>query len=215
MRLASTLAIGLVVAAAATGLAQRYGGYGVYGGGHASTAAEGYQRGFADVLRSAGEANLRNSEAANNYQDARSKDLDNRLKATDTYFEMRRVNKSYRDSQRKPRLSNEQLHRIAAQGRPNRLDPTDLDPITGAIAWPMILQQDTYKAYRKQLETLFAKRAESSGVIGAQAYQAIQKSVGEALATLKENVASYGGKDYIETRRFLESLGAEASYPIS
>ena len=54
--------------------AQRY-RVGGWGGPsyHASTAAEGAARGMADVVRSAGAANLLNSEAAKNYEDARTK----------------------------------------------------------------------------------------------------------------------------------------------
>ena len=62
---------------------------------HASTAAEGAARGMADVVRSAGAANLMNSEAAINIEDARSKYIDNRMQATNTYFQMKTVNKCF------------------------------------------------------------------------------------------------------------------------
>jgi hypothetical protein len=205
----------LVVGATAVGFGQAfYGGYGIYGGGHASTAAEGFQRGFADVVRSAGQYNLLTSEAAINYEEARSKHLDNRLKATETYFEMRRINKSYRDSQRKARPSNEQLQRIAAMGRPDRLAPTELDPVSGTINWPLILRDEAYRSLTAKLQDQFAQRAERSGVIGHEAYQAIQQTVDEGLALLRSNAESYRPNDYLQAKKFLESLATEARYPI-
>ena len=52
--------------------------------------------GMANVVRSAGYANVMNSIATQNYEQAYSADLDNRLKYTNTYFEMRRNNKEAR-----------------------------------------------------------------------------------------------------------------------
>ena len=81
---------------------------GVPGGGgdlwyrptYSSTYEEGVQRGYADIVRSQGMANLMNSEAAKKYEEARREYLDNRLKATQTYFEMRRVNQEARSRER-------------------------------------------------------------------------------------------------------------------
>ena len=47
----------------------------------------------AAVVRSAGAANLMNSEAAIRYEEARSRYFENRLQGTETYFEMRRMNR--------------------------------------------------------------------------------------------------------------------------
>src|SRR6266496_1264631 len=69
-----------------------YNPYGVYGGGHASTAAEGYANGVGNVMQSAGMYNLQTSEAAINAEQARSMNIDNNLKGTQTYFEMRKIN---------------------------------------------------------------------------------------------------------------------------
>src|SRR4029453_17208717 len=108
-------------------------GYGFGGGtayGHASTEAEGIQRGFADVVRSAGAANLMNSEAAKNYEDARKKYIENRLQATETFFDMRRVNQQSRSPERPRPLSTEQYVRLARQQAPTRLSVSQFDPLS-------------------------------------------------------------------------------------
>ena len=66
-----------------------------------STAAESYQRGFADS-RSAGQANLMDSMAAQNYEQARAMDIENRLKWTESYYQMRQANRAYRASKAAP-----------------------------------------------------------------------------------------------------------------
>lgn len=63
------------------------------GGGYASTAGQAAAYGLSDVIRSEGYANLQNSEAAKNWEDAKTKEIDNRQKWTNTYFDMRRTNK--------------------------------------------------------------------------------------------------------------------------
>src|SRR6516164_7989583 len=73
-----------------------YNPYGVYGGGHASTAAEGYANGVGNIMQSAGMYNLQTSQAAINVEQARSMNIDNNLKGTQTYFEMRKINTAAR-----------------------------------------------------------------------------------------------------------------------
>src|SRR5262245_26341410 len=91
-----------------------------YWGGdyHSSTLEEGMQRGHADVVRSYGMANLLNSQAAQNYEQARKDYLDNRLKATQTYFEMRRYHDEAVKAQRSTPLSHEQYVRLAREDAP-------------------------------------------------------------------------------------------------
>ena len=70
-----------------------------YGGSHASTAAEGYANGMAAMVQSAGSYNLNTSQAAMNLESARSQALDNDLKGTQTYFEMRNINTTQRKAE--------------------------------------------------------------------------------------------------------------------
>src|SRR5688572_29419390 len=114
-------------------------------GYHSSTYEEGVQRGFADFVRSAGQAQLLNSEAAKNYEDARKKYLENRLVATQTYFDARRMNQEARRSERSPPLSMEAYARLARQQAPDRLSVSQLDPLTGTITWPQPLLRPDYQ----------------------------------------------------------------------
>ena len=190
---------------------RRYDDWG-WGGGyrHASTAAEGFQRGFADVVRSAGQYNLDTAQAANIGQDTVSKYLDNRMKGTDTYFQMREANRQYRRQLKTPPLSSEQLYRIAAEQAPKTLASSDLDPLTGDIAWPLVLQGDEYEDVRIKLDGLFALRAKEGS---ASHVFEIQQVANDALAQLKANIKNYPAPEYMKAKRFLESLSFSARAP--
>ncbi len=211
-----TAVVGMVIlmsAWASIGFAQWRGGWGPgWGGGyHASTAGEGYMRGMGDLVRSAGAANLMNSEAAINYEDARSKNLDNRLKGTQTYFEMKRINREARqgtDFRAAPTA--EEMFRMNSALKPKALSTNDLDPVVGTISWPSVLQDDLYKADRAALEAVFANRAEHNGHMSREDSLALQQAGDSIRAKLKSQVRKVSANDYIAANRFLRSLLHEA-----
>lgn len=187
---------------------------GVYGNFGASTAAEGAGYGMASVISAQGSANLQNSEAVKNMQQAQSMALDNDLKSTNTYFEMKRVNKAYKDSVREKPLSTDQLYRIAQEGAPKRPGPSQLDPLTGEITWPMVLRDPRYVDQQKEIQELFASRAEVRGNIGYPMFQKIQTVCTDLLAALQNNLPEYKPGDYMQAKTFVQGLAYEAKFPI-
>lgn len=183
------------------------GGYG-YGGG---TVAGNYAMGMSDLVRSQGQANLLNSIAAGNLEDARSKDLDNRLKATNTYFELRKMNRSYREQEKSAPTSSEQIYRLAQQGAPRRTNALQLDPVSGAIAWPALFLDARYAAQREQLDKLFGARA--AGNLSPAAFGLMKTATDAMLDILAKSVRDYSVADYSAARAFLRSLAYEANFP--
>lgn len=173
---------------------------------HASTLEEGIQRGYADIVRSRGMANLLNSEAAKNYEDARRYALENRLKATQTYFEMRRYNAEARRAARSTPLSMEQYVRLARQQAPSRLSVSQLDPFTGKVSWPVVLQRPEYDELRSNIDTLFSVRA--SGAV--LSYGEIDKACEQFLEVLKRDLETFDQNDYILAKNFIQSLAYES-----
>jgi hypothetical protein len=209
----------LVIGCAVTASAQfdgRWGGWGTWGGGwgggyrHASTAAEGAARGMADVIRSQGAANLMNSEAAKNIEDARKKYIENRLQRTNTYFEMKQVNKEARAQLRGPAPTQEQLIRVSQAKLPDRMTTTDLDPVTGAISWPTVLRADNYKTYRSKLEELYNERAKN-GYLSPDQYLQVKQVSNAMMTELQKNVDSYPTSASIDARKFIQSISYEAN----
>ena len=189
------------------------GGYGGFGGGWASTAQQGADMGLASVVRAQGYANLKNSEAAKNWEEAKTMEMQNRLRWTETYFEMRKVNREKRADEAGPPITQEQAISLAKMKAPPRLQSTQLDPVTGHIEYPLILTQDIYKQYRDRLDSLFANRAASGGSIRYEDFQAIQTTVSQFVETLQKHVSEYAAGDYGRARTFLDSLANEARSP--
>jgi hypothetical protein len=184
-----------------------------FGGFYApSTAAESYQRGLAEVVRSAADANLMASLAAQNLEAARSQDIENRVKWTEAYYEMRRANKAYRASKRSPRLSQEQIARVTRAGMPKRLTSAQVDPLTGELAWPIVLRDRQYADQTEQLDKLFGARAATS-MVPADGFQTAKTHTDVLLAALKKNIDQYKPADWIDAKKFVDSVAYEARFP--
>jgi hypothetical protein len=176
---------------------------------HASTVEEGIQRGFADVVRSAGAYNLMTSEAMKNVEDARRKYIDNRMYGTEKYFEQRELNRQARAAARGPRPTMEDAIRYANTRKPNRLSPSELDPLSGDITWPTALRQEQYKENREELDKLYAERAEA-GFLSADQLARVDSLTKSMLAQLKDNLQSYPPQVYTQAKSFLQSLAYES-----
>jgi hypothetical protein len=205
-----------VTAGVSTARAQYWGGgyappyYGSYGGG---TVEGSIAHGYADLVRSAGAYNLMTSEAYKNYEDARKKNIENRLQWTQTYFEMRRINDEYRRAQyERDKRTQEDFIRYAQAAAPHRLVSSQLDPITGYLAWPRLLMTPAFADSRRELDRLFAARAGNKGAIGNDAYFAILDQVDRMQEQLRRLIKVAPANDYIEARKFLESLAYEARF---
>jgi hypothetical protein len=192
-----SLALMTVLAVGGVAEAQWWGG-----GYHSSTVEEGVQRGFADVVRSAGAANLMNSMASKNLEDARQKYIENRLQSTETFFEMRRINQEARNANRPRPLSMEQYVRLARMQAPDRLSVSQLDPLTGQVEWPSVLLIDAFKEDRETIERLFRERAS-----GANTFPEIDDACQALVAKIRMNTSLFPQpNDFIRARNFAESL---------
>ena len=106
------LVLGVIYAGTSTAQAQWY------VNNKASTVGESHARGMSDIVRSAGEANLNNSAAAQNWAQARSMEMENRLQYTSSYFENRRMNREYTAAERGPRPVPTARHHGGPRGVP-------------------------------------------------------------------------------------------------
>jgi hypothetical protein len=181
-----------------------------YGGswGHASTAEEGMARGMADMTRSAGMANLLNSEAAINMQTANRAAMENRVYGTEAYFDMRRINREAREAARRPPASPDDLARFARARAPSRLSVSELDPFSGQITWPVILQGPSYAEHRESLESLFTERAQT-GHLNFQQQNELRTVTQDMEETLRNRIRDYPPQQYMQTKTFIEGLRAE------
>jgi hypothetical protein len=207
LTIGASLALAQVVPTLPVGGGGGGGGY-IEDQDHSSTAFEGATRGMGDLIRSGSQANLNNSAAAINYSVARKNEIDNQKYYTQTYFQMRQINREARAAERGPRPSEEQLVRLAQQGAPKRLSPSELNTVTGEITWPLLLQYDQLKPQRTELDQIFAQRA-AHGAISPQDYIKANNTVNALSDELKGVVQKVPPTEYMAAREFLKSLAFE------
>jgi hypothetical protein len=181
-------------------------GMGGYGGG---TVYGSYLQGMSQVIRAQGQYNEQTSRATINYEEARTKYIDNRQKWTETYFAMREKNQAVQAEKfARQKYSPET---IAAAARSNVVKPLNseaLDPITGKVYWPQILTADEYAKPRVEIEHQFELRTSTGG--GTFDSVKLQEATQQMISTLKSNIHSLPTGDYIAARKFLDSLLASA-----
>ena len=140
------------------GSAPYYGYGGGYGGHHSSTAGEGYARGMAEVIRSYGENNLANARAQREWEAARKAYIDNRVAATQAFYERRQIYQQHQAAEHYEQR--EKAEAYLATIRLEDLSPQEFDLETGQIVWPKLLADARFAEGRGQLDELFAKRAQ-------------------------------------------------------
>jgi hypothetical protein len=197
---------------------RRYGrGYGCgYGYGAGSTAAGSFLAGSAMLTQAAGQYNLNTAKGATYYQQAYGQWINNQKLREQTYFDMRRMNASYRAEMemQRPHPTTDQLVVFSKSRDPERLKPEQLDPATAAVSWPSTLKEPEFAAERAKIDDLFAKRLvdpQDAG-LGTHNYRDIQQAVATMNDTLHAKVGKIGADEYIAAHKFLQSLGYEARF---
>lgn len=184
-----------------------------YGGYYASTEAEGFLRGLGDLARGAGEFNYNTSRAMINAEEARSRYLDNRMKYTQTYFDMRRYNREAVAYERGPRPTSDDFARYAKEQAPDRLSSFEYEPALGRVFWPSILQSPVFATERNAVDNLMALRTTRDSGLGSDNHQQISQVVAQMQSTLKENIDTLSPAEYMKAKNFLTSLQYESQIP--
>jgi hypothetical protein len=178
-------------------------GYGNWGGG--GTVASNNMNGMANMISAKGSYNLQTSQAAINMTQAQSQEIANRQQYEQTYFAMREENRAARERERGPRPTQEQLARIAADGVPKPLSPGEMDPITGALAWPDVLGDDQFSKGRQEVESLMAKK-EANGRLGFSDQTVARTTIDGMYDQLKGIIAQVPPMQYMASKDFLRTL---------
>jgi hypothetical protein len=183
------------------------GGYmGFYGGIPGGGTVEGsIEQGMASMMSAAGNYNLATSAAAVNLTQARKQDIVNRQNAVDAYFAMKETNRASRAAQQSPRLSEEQLVRLAAQAAPKPIDASELNPVTGQVAWPELLKAEVFRPERAIIDELLGRQAKY-GKLSIADHQRIGDALESMSDKLRDNIREVPSAQYIDTKNFLKSL---------
>jgi hypothetical protein len=179
---------------------------------HSSTATEGAFRGAAAYVRSLGAANLDNSLAAMNYQEAYRRALQNTLKYAETYYAKRDLWFDYKEATRRKPLTMDGYRKLAAAAGADRLRPDQYDPETGNVRWPELLQAEILAPYREKIDEALASRSSTEAGLGSRTYEVVRqmtKSMEQILEKYEEKLPTHL---YVHSSKFLESVLLEARF---
>jgi hypothetical protein len=217
-------AVASVLAMAGMASAQSYvtpstgGGYGYNSGSgyghHASTYEEGVLQGLASLTLARGEASYYHSLAAINAEEAYTRYLQNREKATDTYFRVRQINRSARGAERSPRLNYEQQVALAKRQAPDRLTEQQYDRTLGRLAWPAVLTGDEFAAERMALDRTFQVRSPADVGAATSFYGTVHRLTSSMEAKLKDQLGQLSSAEFLAGQKFLMGLAYESQQPL-
>lgn len=191
---------------------QIYSGSGYAGYSSPGTVAGSRMQGMASVVQAAGDYNLSTSAAYINMTQAQQQAIRNYADYTSTYFQTREMNRQARAAERGPRPTEADLVRMARSDVPKSLSPSELDPASGKIAWPLLLQDDRFAPERAALEQAFAARSRY-GALKLDEVKKVNAAADAALANLKGMMKDVSGTDYAEAKRFVQSLAFTSRQP--
>jgi hypothetical protein len=163
-------------------------------------------------MRGHGQYQLLIAEARRAHAAARQHEIANHQQGVQTYFSLRDHNRQKRAAERRPRVNDQQIRRLAAAAKLAPLSPTDVDWINGKIIWPNVLEDGDFGGFRVELERAFAERA-ALGQMDRLTMAKAQQAAEGMLDELKTQVRELPPRDYITARRFLESLNHEIGQP--
>jgi hypothetical protein len=184
-----------------------YGGYGYGAYGAGTTAGGSMATGMGNYIRSQGAYNQMTAAAMKDVQKAKSMELDNKLKASQTYEQMREVNQRYVD-EKKAREKAAYASNVPPPKRP-RLTPSQLDPVTGEIRWPQVLMAPQFAPYREKLQTLFTMRASDPSRV---TYTDVSAATGPMRDEYDKLIGTMATNDFFAGRHFIEAVAEESRF---
>lgn len=208
------LAVILWIASDASAYRRGRGGGGGGGYGAGTTPFGSAMAGMALYTRSLGQYNMNTGKAAVSYQQAYQQYIQNRKLAVQTYFDMRRMNASYRAEQEMlhPHATPEGIAAFNQSRLPAPLSDHDFDPAQGVIAWPPLLQRSEFDDSRHKLEGLFTEwSSDPHGAgLGTNNCREIQHAVSDISDKLHSEIKQFQPDEYIAASKFLRSLAYSA-----
>jgi hypothetical protein len=182
-----------------------YGGGGWAGDSGGTTVAGSALQGMSQVISAAGQYNLNTSAAAINMTQAQSNAMQNQVQAVNTFWETRNIGRAQRAAERGPNLTPEQIARIARDGVPRALTPSQMDPVSGKLNWPDALMDESFEPQRTELDQIFEKWAKYGSLNYVERKQ-VRETVDTMFDGLKAQIRQVPPQLYAFSRSFLQSL---------
>ncbi len=141
----------------------------------------------------------------------RTLSLDNSLKTADIFYQKRQLNENYTELKRSKKFLRENSTPRPSSS-PQRLANYQFQQDQGKLHWPYILQEEPFFDFRVQLESLLAKRKLNSVGTTDGTFQKVKKLAEEMHVVLRSKIHEFPPSDYMESRKFIESLVVESRF---
>lgn len=174
-----------------------------------------YRHGVADIIRSTALANAINAQARTQHLHADRLQMENSVEYLATRLQRKQINRESRFGhlhERGARVAAAKL--AAARVAGPQVAQHRVDPVTGRVAWPMLLRSSYFDKARAPIDLVFHQRSES-GSINPDHFLPMRDWIERIECELKANVAYYEMQDYLEAKDFLRGLMDEARHDLS
>jgi hypothetical protein len=180
--------------------------------GFSSTAFEGAQRGRAALVDAWGNYELKSSQAAILWQQARDLDRINDLELVAALQTKREIWREAREAERRARAARDAEGRLkfaelraTVYQRAYALTAAELNLDTGEICWPAALQAEKFAGQRRRLEQLFRTLA-SNPDPQPQLAEAIGGEVDRLVRAFRCEAGNLPRDEYLAAHKFLRGL---------
>ena len=188
---------------------------------HASTAAEGFLRGKAEVIQAQGNFQLSKSQADILRQQARWLDRENDLKQTESLLAQKKLWSDARTQSQKSRNARRADGRVVLAERKAtvysqtyQLSANELDATTGTISWPTGLDRANFDDCRAELNDLFQQHF-GYGEPQAATAERISHTIDKVSRSLKSDRDTLPRDEYLAAQKFLAGLKYAATTAVT
>lgn len=173
---------------------------------HASTVAESYARGYADLIRSQGMYNVMSSQAMINLMEAQRRAMENRVVQTEAYFQMKQINRSYRGRGRAKRTQRQVALHARKNAVTNTEEPKRVYVHAGGIDWPKAVQHRAFEAERKTVQLIVQRVDDCGGVAEESDKSQLAEACQVMISKLRDRVHECSPQEYVDAKCFLGGI---------
>ena len=188
-----------------TGEVSSYIGSGMY----QPTIEEGILRGQSELARGQGDYNYLTAEAIKALEQAKSLNVDTRMKGLENYWEAKRINYEMTLGKIK-RFTAEQMAAIARKEAPERLAAHQYEPFNGRLSWPAGLMAEDFEAHRMAVNKMFANRTTHDVGPETEFHATVREVTDEMEVMLQARIDHMPPMEYTAAKKFLNGLEREA-----
>lgn len=179
-----------------------------------SAALSGARRGLESILRAIPSGSSQGAGFSSplvDAQTAKSMGYDNQIKAVNTYFQKRQLNRMYRNAEK--RYTARQVVEWSKKHQPERLSAAQFNRSTLRLNWPVVLRADRYQSSREEIDRLIPLHVRAGGGVNTNQYATLSQKLKDMKSVLKTQTKEVPIEQYISAKEFVETVAWDIRQP--